>query len=157
MFERCLQVTLPQVIISVLGAIILSVSPGCGMLNPSLVGAFPSAEAINTLDSPDGYIAITLINTSPFTIETQLLVQKENGTSKTWSLTSAAADFYVLTQDCDVASISFDTFGYVDPVGGAVQIPANLGSLTKSEGLECGSVVAITAAGTPPTFTVNVY
>ena len=87
----------------------------------------------------------------------QLDVQKENGTSKLWSLTCQATDFYVLTQDCDVSLISFDTFGYVDPVAATVQTPANLGSLAMNQGLECGGVVAISATGTPPTFTVNVY
>jgi hypothetical protein len=157
MFQRCLQVPLPQVVIFALGAMILVVSTGCGVLNPALVGAIPFGEAVNTLDSPEGYIAILLINTSPYAIETQLFIEKANGTSKTWTLSSAAADFYVLTQDCDIARISFGNFSYVDPVAGTVETPANLGSLTKNEGLQCGSVVAITAGGTPPTFTVNVY
>jgi len=162
MLYRCSLVSRTSALILAMAGLGLSINSGCGILNPSLinpdlVGAVSVGDAVNTIDEPEGYVAILLMNTSPFTIEAQLTVTKENGASKPWSLTAAAADFYVLTQDCDVASVAFVNFNYVDPIAGTILIPANLGNLTMGQGLECGGVIAITATGTPPTFTVNVY
>ncbi|MHC4442021.1 MAG: hypothetical protein ACYTBZ_15970 [Planctomycetota bacterium] len=144
----------PALLFGLLAVFVVPIS-GCGFLNPALVGE-AGGNPIGSLDNPDGYIALVLINPSLFTVETQLTISKTDGTSKVWSLATEAANFYVLTQDCDVSQISFDVFSYAD-IGGTVQVPANLGSLTKNDGLVCGSVVAITAVGNPPTFAVTVY
>ncbi|UCD27416.1 MAG: hypothetical protein JSV03_09825 [Planctomycetota bacterium] len=155
MIYRYAGLSIRQSIMLALAGLGLALNAGCGVLNPALVG-LAGGNPIAGLESPEGYVAVLLMNNSAASVEIQLDVTREGGILKDWSLTTGPADYYVMTLDCDIETISFVTFSYTD-VGGTVDIPTNLGSLVMGDSLECGRIIVIQATGTPPTFSVQVW
>ncbi len=125
---------------------------GC---NPELINALGGNTTTST-DTPDGYIMILLMNGSTTSIQAVVDITKENGSTKQWTLTTGPLGVYMFAQDCEVAAVQFDSFGYTS-TGGTIVTPANLGVLTAGQSINCGQVIAVNATGTPPTFSVQVY
>jgi hypothetical protein len=82
---------------------------------------------------------------------------KTNGTVDQITIGAVApSGAFAQAYDCDVQSIQVTTFGYIGD-SGLVESPSNVGPLTSGQGIDCGKVMVITARGTPPTFTIQVF
>lgn len=125
---------------------------GC---NPSLISAL-GGDSVTTTDTPNGYIMILMMNQSPTSINAEIDITKMNGTLSRQTLSVAPLLFFTSANDCDVATIQFNNFGYAT-AGGVVTSPSNLGPIQMGQGFNCGSVLAVTASGNPPVFSVQVY
>lgn len=125
---------------------------GCGVLNPSLVTAVGGNTINADLDPPDGYVMILVMNRATVAVQATLRVTKENNFTATRTYQVGPLSYIAEAQDCDTAAILFDNFS-----DGTTTTPANLGTLTRGTAFNCGSVIAITGDGTPPTFTVEVF
>lgn len=133
----------------------VALSVGCGVVNPSLLGAVGSNTASN-ITAPQGYIVILLVNRSAVSTQARVQIRKENGAVQDLTLSSEPFNFFAFTQECGVTSIQFQTFGYAATTG-TTNVNANLGVLRVGETFNCGNVIAVVANGNPPTFTVEVY
>jgi len=135
-----------------LAALTLPIHSAC---NPALVSAI-GGDSVTITDAPRGYIVVLLMNQTTSSVAAVLDITKANGTTKRWNVTTGPFGSFSLLQDCDVAQIQVVEYTY--NVGGtATTVPSNLGPLVKTQSINCGNVLAITATGTPPTFTVQVY
>ena len=133
---------------------------GCGLgltlgCNPSLAGNLSGSSTV-ALDPPNGYVIILLINQTTASVLTDVQIAKQNGANKIWTMTSGPAAFYTLAQDCDITTVQFLDFGS-SSASGINTVASNLGTLTMGQEIYCGNVIAVTATGTPPTFSVQVY
>jgi hypothetical protein len=129
----------------------LGLSVGC---NPALTGNL-GGNSIPSLNAPNGYVVILMMNQSTANVVANVQVNK-NGSSKVWAMSAGPTDFLTLVLDCDITSIQFLDFGF-GSAGGLTTVPGNLGVLTMGQSINCGNVLAVTAAGIPPAFTVQVY
>ncbi len=133
----------------------LTLSVGCGVLNPSLLAAFGSNTASQDT-APNGFIVILLTNRAAVSVQARVQVTKTNGSAQEFTLSSAPLNFFAFTQECDVAAVQFTSFGYASSAG-TINVNANLGQLQVGNGLECGNVISVVADGNPPAFSVEVY
>jgi hypothetical protein len=138
-----------------LATLFVSVWALCLGCNPSLVSAV-GGDSVNATDTPDGYIMILVMNSTTSSVNTQIDIIKQNGTLSRKTLSVGPLLFFTSANDCDVQSIQVVNFGYSSP-GGVVTTPSNLGAISMGQGIDCGKVLAITASGTPPVFSVQVY
>jgi hypothetical protein len=99
---------------------------------------------------------ILLMNQTTANVLTDVQITKQNGASKTWTITAAPGLFYTLAQDCELSTVQFVDFGFSSP-GGINTVASNLGVLTFGQEFQCGSVIAVTASGSPAAFSVQVY
>ena len=125
---------------------------GC---NPSLITAV-GGNPVNSVNTPDGYIMVLLINRTTASINAELQVSNTAGATFSGTYTVGPEFAFNIAYDCNLTSIQFVTFGY-STTGGVVTNPSNLGPINAGQGLDCGKVVAVTATGSPPTFSVQVY
>jgi hypothetical protein len=125
---------------------------GC---NPGLIQAI-GGDPVTNVTTPDGYILILIINKSNTSINTQINISKTNGTVYDNTFSVPPLLFFTIANDCDVTSVQVENFSYAT-TSGLVTNPSNLGVITATNGLSCGKVMAITASGNPPTFSVQVY
>jgi hypothetical protein len=126
----------------------LLVAAGC---NPGLISAL-GGDTSTALTPPSGYIMVLLMNRSLLSVKATFDVVKENRTTKRWDISTGAVNWFALLQDCDTAIVQFQQF-----TDGTTTTPANLGPIQKGNGMQCGQVIAVTADGNPPTFTVEVF
>lgn len=124
---------------------------GCGVLNPSLVTSY-GGNTVNSITPPTGYVMLLVMNRSTVAVQATVRITKSNGTTVDRTLKVGPLRFLAQAQDCDTAAILFDNFS-----DGTNITPANLGTLTNGTSFNCGSVVAVTADGNPPTFSVEVF
>lgn len=145
-----------------IAGLVLGLGSGCGILNPDLLGTLGANSAVAG-DVPEGHVVLLITNSTTSTVEATVLITKSNGATAELSFGTGPVPeddgYTALVQPCDVTSIDVQSFGYATPntTGGPVEIPSNLGTLVRNESFHCGSVIQIQAAGTPPTFTVEVY
>jgi hypothetical protein len=127
---------------------------GCGVANPALVGTLGSntAAAVTGIESN---IAIMVMNLTPVTTQASIRVNKRNGGVVDLNIPVQPFDHTAVVQNCDVVSVEFVEASYAGPAG-AVAIPTTVSPLVVGLNLNCGGVVAITIAGTPPGVFVTV-
>ncbi|MBP7934607.1 MAG: hypothetical protein KA354_08180 [Phycisphaerae bacterium] len=151
----------------VLAGIGLLLAPGCGIINPDLLGTVLPNSTIG-IPAPEGTIVIAVLNRSPAIVAAQVQVTKIDGgvvdltipVQPFDSSTANPADRAFAVQDCDVYSIRLVQILAGLPTGGAVQqFASSLPPLVDGVELSCGKLVTITVVGTPPNLqaAVEVY
>lgn len=123
--------------------------------NPALISTIGGDSVVAT-DPPNGYIVVLLMNQTTGPVAAVVDITKEDGTLKRWNISTGPFGSFSLLQDCDVERIQVVEYTY-NTGGTATTIPSNLGPLISQQSFYCGSVLAITATGNPPTFSVQVY
>lgn len=150
-----------------LAGIGLLLAPGCGAINPELLGTVLPNSTVG-MTAPTGTIVIAVLNRSPAIAAAQVQVTKNDGGVVNLTIpvqpfdssTANPADRAFAVQDCDVHSIRLVQVLAALPTGGTVQQFASaLPPLVDGVGLSCGKLVSITIVGTPPNLqaAVEVY
>lgn len=145
----------------------LLLAPGCGIINPDLLGTVFTNSTIG-MPAPTGTIVIAVLNRSPAIAAAQVRVTKKDGGVVDLTIpvqpfdnsTANPADRAFAVQDCDVYSIRLVQVLAGLPTGGAVQqFASSLPPLVDGIELSCGKLVMITIVGTPPNLqaAVEVY
>jgi hypothetical protein len=150
--------------IVVLSALLaLGSAPGCGVLNPSLVGTW-DGNPVKTLPRPDATIVIVVMNLTAQAAVVQIEITKTNGGVLDLSVPlekyggATGLDHGMIVQECDDLDTIQLTGGSIQSETGGepVEIPADLPPVTYGLNLFCGGVVTITiqGVGLPPLITV---
>jgi hypothetical protein len=127
----------------------------CGAINPELIGTLGgnTAETINPIE---GHIAVLLMNNSNMMVEVDTTFTTDEQVSS-FFLSAPADDYIATTKTCDnLVSIDITMYRY-NFEGDLIEESANLGTLEVGDVIFCGEVIAITATGTPPNFSVEIY
>ena len=128
---------------------------GCGVLNPALVSSL-GVNPAGSIDPPEGYVVILVMNQSATSVQVDADIAYQDGTSKVWTIGADPVKYTAFALDCrNLESIHVTAFRYAG-LGGVVETPAALGTLVVGQAVNCGGIVAVTAAGTPPGFSVQV-
>lgn len=144
---------------TVLAALILAGSTGCGVLNPSLLGGI-GLSPIQSLDPAQGSLVILVLNRSDAIAQAKVIVTKTSGAEVELNLTTqpfsqaTELDHVAAVQDCDIESIELMETIYAGP-GGASTIASDAGPLLSGFNLNCGDVVVVTIEGTSPNVIVG--
>src|SRR4029078_6237263 len=139
-----------RTIIAVPALLAWGVNAGC---NPSFIDAVGGNPVVR-VETPDGYMMILLMNQTQESIQASVDVFKDNGSSARLALSTGPLGFYANAQDCGVTARQLVTFTY-STTGGAVDTAAKPGVLTADQQISCGKVIAVTASGQPPIFSVQ--
>jgi len=141
-----------------LAAFGLLLAPGCGVINPDLLGTVLPNSTIG-MPAPGGTIVIAVLNESQAIAAAQFEITKNDGGVVDLTIpvqpfdnsTANPADRAFAVQDCDVQSIRLIQVLAGLPTGGTVQqFASSLPPLVDGVGLSCGRLVVVTIVGTPP-------
>jgi hypothetical protein len=130
---------------------------GCGVVNPGILGAVGSntGGTVSDPSTTSGNVVIMLMNQTNATAQANVRVTKVNGGTLDLNMAAAANDFAAVTQSCEVQTIQVVQASFAGPTG-AVNVPAAVSPFTMGTTMQCGSVIAITLTGTPPSILIGV-
>ncbi|NLX12048.1 MAG: hypothetical protein GXY44_00130, partial [Phycisphaerales bacterium] len=135
---------------------------GCDAINPRLISTL-GGNTTETLLTPEGYVAIVIMNKTSSVAQVNLLVTKRNGGIYELNAqvrphdTTQTTDYAVLTVECDVMSIQLVAWSYALEDGTVVPAQSSYppvvlyDPITRNDPTAyCGEVVYVLISGDPP-------